>query len=70
MSQKSKFDKDADPQTGAVGAGAVEYRETGPLDPAYDPEKETEARLQKQRDQVTLRRAAPGQAVATWAERK
>jgi len=46
---------DDDPKTGPTGAGAEEFRESGPIN-----EIDLEARLQKQHPPIDLLRERPG----------
>jgi hypothetical protein len=52
-----ELDKDAHPKIGATGAGADEYRESGPICAT-----DLEDRLAKQRCPVSLNRPYPGKA--------
>lgn len=52
---KAQRDHDAAPNVGAVGAGAEEVRECGPLDAS-----DVEDRMAKQRPPVSLNRQRPG----------
>jgi hypothetical protein len=67
MPMQPQFDKDKHPEGLVIGD---EVRECGPIDPNYDAESELEQRLAKQTEPTSLGRSAPGQKVATWAERK